>query len=62
MKLTGLCSRFISTMETETIASLNVVDLLLQDHYGRGVCGQKKGEEYDTAAPLAEDFVWGWDC
>ncbi|KAG9126281.1 hypothetical protein FRC07_004092, partial [Ceratobasidium sp. 392] len=53
---------FISTMETETIASLNVVDLLLQDQYGRGVCGQKKGEQYDSHQNLSEDFVWGWDC
>ncbi|KAG9104026.1 hypothetical protein FRC06_006106 [Ceratobasidium sp. 370] len=53
---------FISTMETETIASLNVVDLLLQEQYGRGVCGQKKGEKYDSPPNLSEDFVWGWDC
>lgn len=52
---------FISTMETETIASLNVVDLLLQDHYGRGICGQKKGEKHEPSTPAA-DFVWGWDC
>ncbi|QRW00032.1 prenylcysteine lyase [Ceratobasidium sp. AG-Ba] len=51
---------FISTMETETISSLNVVDLLLQDHYGRGVCGQKKGDPYEL--PENPDFVWGWDC
>lgn len=52
---------FISTMETETIASLNVVDLLLHDRYGRGVCGYKTAEDYLSEAKSA-DFVYGWDC
>jgi hypothetical protein len=47
-------------METETIASLNVVDLLLTDHYGRGVCGNKADEGHAKAT--SEDFIFGWDC
>ena len=50
---------FISTMETETISSLNAVDLLLHDQFGRGVCGHKEGDEYQAKS---DDFVWGWDC
>ena len=49
-------------METETISSLNIVDLLLQARYGRGVCGQKKGEGYSSDNKVAKDFAWGWDC
>ncbi|CUA71609.1 hypothetical protein RSOLAG22IIIB_09699 [Rhizoctonia solani] len=52
---------FISTMETETIASLNAVDLLLHDRYGRGVCGYKSEEDYPSYAE-SSDFVYGWDC
>ncbi|CAE6452792.1 unnamed protein product [Rhizoctonia solani] len=52
---------FISTMETETIASLNAVDLLLHDRYGRGVCGYKTEDDYPSDAKSA-DFVYGWDC
>ncbi|CAE6398946.1 unnamed protein product [Rhizoctonia solani] len=52
---------FISTMETETIASLNAVDLLLHDRYGRGVCGYKTEEDFPSEAKSA-DFVYGWDC
>ncbi|KAF8710277.1 FAD NAD-P-binding protein, partial [Rhizoctonia solani] len=51
---------FISTMETETIASLNAVDLLLHDRYGRGVCGYKSDEYPNEVKPA--DFAYGWDC
>ncbi|CAE6414165.1 unnamed protein product [Rhizoctonia solani] len=51
---------FISTMETETIASLNVVDLLLHDRYGRGVCGYRPDDYPNEVKPA--DFVYGWDC
>ncbi|KAH7340917.1 Prenylcysteine lyase-domain-containing protein [Rhizoctonia solani] len=57
----ALSREFISTMETETIASLNAVDLLLHDHYGRGVCGYKTEEDYLKDEKSA-DFVYGWDC
>ncbi|KAL4068392.1 Prenylcysteine lyase-domain-containing protein [Scleroderma yunnanense] len=58
---------FISTMETETIASRNVVDLLLHEEFGSGICGsQLSGPEVDqenvTHHTNSEDFVLGWDC
>ncbi|KDN34630.1 hypothetical protein RSAG8_12292, partial [Rhizoctonia solani AG-8 WAC10335] len=57
---------FISTMETETIASLNAVDLLLHDRYGRGVCGYKTEDDYPSdergrssfARPLRAWSLW----
>ncbi|KZT06641.1 FAD/NAD(P)-binding domain-containing protein [Laetiporus sulphureus 93-53] len=38
---------FISTMETETIAARNVVDLLLHDEFGAAICPIKLVEEID---------------
>ncbi|KAH7910709.1 FAD/NAD(P)-binding domain-containing protein [Hygrophoropsis aurantiaca] len=57
---------FISTMETETIASRNVVDLLLHEEFGSGICGAllsgpNSSEELKTD-PKSDDFVLGWDC
>lgn len=53
---------FISTMETETIASRNVVDLLLHDEYSAGVCPAAAVDE-DTSAEVHDNkFVFGWDC
>jgi len=58
---------FISTMETETIASRNVVDLLLSEEFGSSICGgrigdspQKDGQKH-TSRDQA-DYVYGWDC
>ncbi|KAF9066052.1 Prenylcysteine lyase-domain-containing protein [Rhodocollybia butyracea] len=56
---------FISTMETETVASRNVVDLLLNEEFGSSICGQRisgstKGDVATAAAD--KDFVLGWDC
>jgi len=55
---------FISTMETETIASRNVVDLLLRETFGTGLCGHKTSslEANDTLTGDPADFVLGWDC
>jgi prenylcysteine oxidase/farnesylcysteine lyase len=52
-------SSLISTMETETIASRNVVDLLLQEKFNSSIChlDEKKREEGPP-----EGFVYGWDC
>jgi hypothetical protein len=44
-------------METETIASRNVVDLLLQEKFKRSICGIEYGGEKKK-----EEFVYGWDC
>ena len=49
-------------METETIASRNVVDLLLHDEYNAGIC-PVVAEDEDTAAGVHDEkFVLGWDC
>jgi prenylcysteine oxidase/farnesylcysteine lyase len=48
-------------METETVASRNVVDTLLHDHFGSGVCGPRDAERA-SAADAGPDFVLGWDC
>lgn len=54
---------FISTMETETIASRNVVDLLLHEEFGSGICGALlSGTENATQTTTPVDFVLGWDC
>ncbi|KAF9229709.1 FAD/NAD(P)-binding domain-containing protein [Gyrodon lividus] len=58
---------FISTMETETIASRNVVDLLLHEEFGSGICGSlisgsETVEENKTRATENSEFVLGWDC
>ena len=56
--------RFISTMETETISSRNVVELLMQEEYGASIC---KPAENSTTVQKSErgenkDFVYGFDC
>ena len=57
---------FISTMETETISSRNVVDLLLKEQFDSGICGLR-GQGLDkaengTLTADDKDFVYGWDC
>ncbi|KAI0035817.1 FAD/NAD-P-binding domain-containing protein [Vararia minispora EC-137] len=47
----------VSTMETETIAARNVVDLLLSEQFASGIC--PPGQEL---ASNATGFVYGWDC
>lgn len=53
-------------METETIASRNVVDLLLQEQFNASICKPSADTDpaEDAPAPKAEpaDFVLGWDC
>ena len=55
--------RFISTMETETVASRNAIDLLLWEKFKRGICPreEKTGEEV-AGADVGSGFVYGWDC
>ncbi|KAJ7101021.1 Prenylcysteine lyase-domain-containing protein [Mycena crocata] len=48
---------FISTMETETLASRNIVDMLLEDLFESGICGSVTPENES-----AEDYIYGWDC
>lgn len=62
--------RFISTMETETVSSRNVVDLLLNDEFDASICGQRISasesdhQATDKTPPTTKspDFVYGWDC
>jgi prenylcysteine oxidase/farnesylcysteine lyase len=50
-------------METETISSRNIVDLLLHEHFASGVCGPWPTRDQSAAEAKAEpDFVLGWDC
>ncbi|KAG8751744.1 hypothetical protein FRC14_007636 [Serendipita sp. 396] len=49
---------FISTMETETVASRGVVDLMLKEMLGDGICPSG----VSSPPPEGEEFVWGWDC
>ncbi|KAG8910745.1 hypothetical protein FRC01_006154 [Tulasnella sp. 417] len=52
---------WISTMETETLSSRNVVDNLLQEAFGHGICPQ--GTSPDGWGTKVEDKkVYGWDC
>ncbi|KAI0655027.1 Prenylcysteine lyase-domain-containing protein [Cubamyces menziesii] len=46
----------ISTMETETIASRNIVDIMLREHFRSGIC------RTHTLGASLENFVYGWDC
>ncbi|KAH8802400.1 Prenylcysteine lyase [Flagelloscypha sp. PMI_526] len=49
---------FMSTMETETIASRNVVDLLLHDKFnGTSICGPVTPPPNDSW-----EYVYGFDC
>jgi len=48
-------------METETISSRNIVDQLVKETFGEGICPEKiKGAVEDQ--PSKGDFVYGWDC
>jgi prenylcysteine oxidase/farnesylcysteine lyase len=60
-------------METQTLASRNVVDLLLQDEFNSGICRESMppSSEEDLQKILlatsnsskpTEDFVYGFDC
>jgi prenylcysteine oxidase / farnesylcysteine lyase len=44
-------------METETLASRNVVDLLLREKYNSSICPLDSEKEKEK-----EGFVYGWDC
>lgn len=55
-------------METETIASRNVVDLLLHEEFGSGICGslisgsEEIGMRENATHVDSDGFVLGWDC
>ncbi|KAI0644039.1 Prenylcysteine lyase-domain-containing protein [Trametes meyenii] len=53
----------ISTMETETIASRNVVDLLLREQFQSALCKSTHVDGDVDASDASDDgFVLGWDC
>lgn len=59
-------------METETIASRNVVELLLNEEFNCGLCNPKiaasqerfisVAEYYLSSGSPEDNFVLGWDC
>jgi prenylcysteine oxidase/farnesylcysteine lyase len=56
-------------METSTVASRNVVDLLLNEEFeGAGVCRRSLSADdgqhqiQKLAEGPKEEFVFGWDC
>ena len=60
-------------METETISSRNIVDLLFREEFNSGICGTNpiSPEDSDLAsqdvlksegAVNNKPFVLGWDC
>ncbi|KAJ7284612.1 Prenylcysteine lyase-domain-containing protein [Mycena rebaudengoi] len=49
---------FISTMETETLASRNIVDLLLKSQFNSSICGAPS----ESSTTSGADRVYGWDC
>ncbi|KAG9004827.1 hypothetical protein FRB90_010689 [Tulasnella sp. 427] len=52
---------WISTMETETLSSRNIVDNLLREAFGHGICPE--GTTPDGWGNKIEDKkVYGWDC
>jgi prenylcysteine oxidase / farnesylcysteine lyase len=55
-------------METETISARNVVDLLLNEEFGTGICGPRIASQAQNLRDAyndyqqSETFVYGWDC
>jgi prenylcysteine oxidase/farnesylcysteine lyase len=55
-------------METETISSRNIVELMLNDEFSSSICGRTISESNEndasqpTSAKDAQEFVFGWDC
>lgn len=45
-------------METETVASRGVVDLMLRDMFNESICPAGVTDP----PPEGAEFVWGWDC
>ncbi|KAL1748875.1 Prenylcysteine lyase-domain-containing protein [Schizophyllum fasciatum] len=52
---------FISTMETETVAARNVVDLLLNEAFGTSICGHRLPDPHTRRAQDSK-YTYGWDC
>ncbi|KAG8959873.1 hypothetical protein FRC03_007347 [Tulasnella sp. 419] len=52
---------WVSTMETETLSARNVVDLLLQETFGAGICYADGKGPIETEGD-DQSKVYGWDC
>ena len=52
-------SSFISTMETETLSSRNIIDLLLREKFNSSIC---PFDEEKMVNGTSAEFVYGWDC
>ncbi|PPQ83044.1 hypothetical protein CVT24_011987 [Panaeolus cyanescens] len=50
----------VSSMETQIMASFNLVNLLLRDSFGVDVCGSSPTRNHNI--PAQRYFVAGWDC
>jgi prenylcysteine oxidase/farnesylcysteine lyase len=49
-------------METETVSSRNVVDLLLKDVFDSSICGHHISNARNSTMEDENDYVYGWDC
>jgi prenylcysteine oxidase/farnesylcysteine lyase len=61
-------------METETVSSRNIVDLLLKEEFNASICGThnldsdlKHNTTHTSEATLTgkqdeDNYVYGWDC
>ena len=49
--------RFISTMETETVASRNAIDSLLWEKFKRGICPREERTGEDSNAQMSSFHV-----
>ena len=47
-------------METATLASRNIVDLLMREKFNSSIC--PLDEEKREGASVDAGFVYGWDC
>jgi prenylcysteine oxidase / farnesylcysteine lyase len=49
-------------METETLASRNVVDLLMREKFNSSICPLDEEKREGEGASVHAEFVYGWDC
>ncbi|KIO16488.1 hypothetical protein M407DRAFT_33869, partial [Tulasnella calospora MUT 4182] len=52
---------FISTMETETLSSRNIVDNLLRESFGHGICSSSNSAD-GWGYKVEDEKIYGWDC
>ena len=48
-------------METETLSSRNIIDLLLREKFNSSICPFDEKKMVNGPGTSAE-FVYGWDC